>query len=198
INLATPYHIIVLGQKLPDGQTPENSKHLDVRVPWRKGSPFLTDLVKSVLPDLVSLPQGPAEIEKFIRQILSLAPIEEEAEANLLLHLAYIHYQQGKFSEAEEELKKALSLESFNKDLMIGFHYAMGSYYERQGKLSEAVEKFEEIVKDQERFREENFIGGAHFHLGCIYNKLRKKEKAKQHFEECLRLSRSIKRQRHI
>jgi len=102
------------------------------------------------------------------------------------IRLGRLYSQQGKFIEAEAELKKALSLEPPDRNVKANVLYAMGSNYERQGKWNEAIERFNYVVNNGPLSIK--FSGGSHFHLGYIYKELGKEKEAKQHFEECLRI----------
>jgi len=86
-------------------------------------------------------------IEKY-KEIIALSskctfPHHDDLKSESIFNLGAIYSQQGKFKEeAEEALKKALSLDPSDKNIIASIYYALGSNYERQGRLNEAIERF--------------------------------------------------------
>ncbi|MEW5766350.1 MAG: glycosyltransferase [bacterium] len=131
--------------------------------------------------------------ERWFKFIISLKDnCSKNIRVTSLIHLGNLYSQQGKFSEAEEKLREAISLEPKDKSRVVSIYYAMGSNYEKQGKLDKAKEKFNEVIELSKEFASYNsnkYIGGAHFHLGCIYKGLNRTEETRHHLEECLRFT---------
>jgi len=127
-----------------------------------------------------------------LREATTFKIRDKERKCSSLLQHTQGYLQQNRYKEAEDELKKAISLEPADKIMIVSICYALGSNYEREGMLDKAEEKFKEVVgfaKEISPSTDKNrFTGGTHFHLGKIYQNMDKREKAIKEFKECLRI----------
>ena len=123
-------------------------------------------------------------ISRYDQAILEYKEIlgKEPRQSNVLIQLGAIHSQQGKFKEAEEELKKALSLEPPDRNIKANILTALGNLYSQQQKFKEAEEKLKEALSLEPP--DGNIVIFIHYAMGSNYEREESLNKAKEEFEK--------------
>lgn len=98
--------------------------------------------------------------------------------------LGRLYSQQGKFIEAEEELKKALSLESPDKKVKANVLIALGNTYLQQQKYSEAEEEYKKALAVEPW--DKNVKCNILIQIGSLYSQQQRYKEAEERFKEAL------------
>lgn len=124
---------------------------------------------------MIKKAQGkPEEARKRVLREIDAAP------PSALLHnlLGYLWAQDKRYTEAEEEYRKAIELDSSLSQTYLN----LGLIYQQTGKLDQAVKEFESVLAKNPKML------SAHMLLGILHEKQKDYDKAQANYETVLKL----------
>jgi tetratricopeptide (TPR) repeat protein len=103
--------------------------------------------------------------------------LKKEEDAVIHFRLGRVHFNEGNYTTALEELTKAVELAPNNPE----YRHLLGlTYFKGKRMYNEAIVHFKEAVKQKPNFSE------AHMNLGAVYLELKSWDMAIPHFEATL------------
>lgn len=113
-------------------------------------------------------------------------PIDINTRTDISIFLGNVYSQQGKYKKAEEELKKALSLELPDRNTKANILIALGNIYLQQQRYSEAEEEYKETLALEPLCK--NVKCNILIQLGNLYSQQQRYTEAEKELKKALSL----------